>query len=411
MKIVDIKSALIGKEYILRVVTDAGIDGYASIENVIFSKDVLAWFAKQVIGCDPTNPGDIMRRIRNVGGNKPWGKIVSAIEIACWDIAGKDAGVPTYKLLGGKVRDKVRVYCSRYRNDLLPWVRPEDLYDPLKRAENICKIHELGGFGLVKTAFGWHTTDYHRSFNAKNDFAFNTTAADTPHAPYVQNFGGSMMKKQGLDFWIDFVHTVRENVPKEVDLAFDCGPGWLPADALIFAKAVEDCNVAWLEDLITGDYIPYIAPQRYKDITWNTTTRIHTGEEIYLRENFTPLIEGHCVNVLGPDMNEAGGLAEMKFIAEYANLHGIGMAPHGIENGVIGMAAVTQLAATMPENFIACEYCPGEPLWWYDIVDGSEDGMVKDGYVNVPDRPGFGIEFRVDKAEKYLLPEDKDFFR
>ena len=120
MKIVDIKSALIGKEYILRVVTDAGIDGYASIENVIFSKDVLAWFAKQVIGCDPTNPGDIMRRIRNVGGNKPWGKIVSAIEIACWDIAGKDAGVPTYKLLGGKVRDKVRVYCSRYRNDLLP---------------------------------------------------------------------------------------------------------------------------------------------------------------------------------------------------------------------------------------------------------------------------------------------------
>ena len=126
MKITGMKTALIGREIILRIVTDAGIDGYASIENIIFSRDVLDWFGKQVIGCDPTNPGDIMRRIRNVGGNKPWGKIVSAIEVACWDIAGKAAGVPVYKLLGGKVRDKVRVYCTRYRNDLLPWVRPED---------------------------------------------------------------------------------------------------------------------------------------------------------------------------------------------------------------------------------------------------------------------------------------------
>ena len=169
--------------------------------------------------------------------------------------------------------------------------------------------------------------------------------------------------------------------------------------------------MAWLEDLITGDYTPYIAAQRYKDLTWNTTTRIHTGEEIYLRENFTALIEGHCVNVLGPDMNEVGGLAEMKFITEYANLHGICMAPHGVENGVIGMAAAAQLAATLPENLIACEYAVGEPLWWYDILEGAEDLIVKDGFVKVPERPGLGVEFRVDQAEKYLLPEDKDFFR
>jgi len=100
----------------------------------------------------------------------------------------------------------------------------------------------------------------------------------------------------------------------------------------------------------------------------------------------------------------------MKFISEYANLHGICMAPHGVENGVIGMAAVAQLAATLPENLIACEFCPGEPLWWYDILDGAEDLMVRGGFVNVSDRPGLGVEFRVSEAEKYLRPEDGDFF-
>lgn len=413
MKITDIKAALIGNEYIIRVCTDKGIDGYCSFEilNVDFSYNILEWYKRQLIGVDPTSPADVMRRIRRMGGNKPWGKYVSAIEVACWDISGKEAGVPIHRLLGGKVRDKVRVYCTRYRNDLLPWKRPEDLYDPKKRAENICKIHELGGFSLVKTAFGWHTTDYHRDMNAKLDNAFSTTGLETPHAEFVQNFGASMMRAKGLDYWINWAHTLRENVPAEIDLALDCGPGWMPADALTFAKAVECDKFAWLEDLITGDNTPYVCADRYRDITWNTTSRIHTGEQIYLRENYMDLIEKHSVNVIGPDMNDIGGFAEMKFVAEYANIHGINIAPHGIENGIFGMAALTNLSATLPENFVAYEYCAATPLWWYDIVDWCPDPLLHDGFVDVWDRPGLGINFDIPKAEKYLRPQDKDFFK
>lgn len=411
MKITDIKVAFIGNEYIFRVVTDAGIDGFSSFENVIYSKDLVDWFKTQVIGCDPRNVGDIMRRIRRIGGNKPWGKIVSAIEIACWDIAGKDAGVPVYRLLGGKIRDHIKVYCTRYRNDLLPWKRPDDLYDPQKRAENIRRLHELGGFTLVKTAFGWHTTDHHRRFNADHGFAFESEACDVPPAPFVQNSGGSMMTAKGIDFWTDYVYKVRENVPSDIDLAFDCGPGWMPADALIFARNVEDAKPAWLEDLITGDYTPYVKSCLYKDLTSRTTARIHTGEQIYLRENFKNLIEDHCVNILGPDMCEAGGLSEMKFIAEHANLHGIGFAPHGVENGVIGMAAAVQLCAVLPENFIAAEFSPGEPEWWYDIIEDADRFIVKDGKLEVGCKPGLGINFIIPEAEKHLRPEDKDFFR
>ena len=101
MKITDIKAALIGNEYIIRVCTDKDIDGYCSFEvlNVAFSRDILEWYKRQLIGVDPTSPTDVMRRIRRMGGNKPWGKYVSAIEVACWDISGKEAGVPSIDCL------------------------------------------------------------------------------------------------------------------------------------------------------------------------------------------------------------------------------------------------------------------------------------------------------------------------
>ena len=121
MKITDLKGAIIGSNITLRICTDAGIDGYAQVENFkdfIFPN--IEYYKQQIIGCDPTNVEDVMRRIRRLGAFKPWGKLVSSIEMALWDIAGKDAGVPVYKLLGGKVRDKVRVYCTLYDADKLP---------------------------------------------------------------------------------------------------------------------------------------------------------------------------------------------------------------------------------------------------------------------------------------------------
>jgi len=107
---------------------------------------------------------------------------------------------------------------------------------------------------------------------------------------------------------------------------------------------------------------------------------------------------------------DVGGLAELKWIAEFADLHGIQMAPHGIFDGLIGNAAQVQVGATMPQNFIAFEYSIGNPLWWYDIIDGLPDPIVKDGHIEVWDRPGLGVEFNVKAAKKYLADEDKNFF-
>jgi L-alanine-DL-glutamate epimerase-like enolase superfamily enzyme len=105
-----------------------------------------------------------------------------------------------------------------------------------------------------------------------------------------------------------------------------------------------------------------------------------------------------------------GGIAELKWVAEYADLHGILIAPHGVGDGLIGLAALVQVSATLPDNYIAFEYPVGRPDWWYDIVDGLPDPVVRNGFIEVWDRPGMGVELIPDAARQYLLPEDADFF-
>ena len=116
------------------------------------------------------------------------------------------------------------------------------------------------------------------------------------------------------------------------------------------------------------------------------------------------------MDVVGPDPADVGGIAELKWIAEYADLHGILMAPHGGLDGLIGLAALVHASATMPSNFIAFEYPIGNPSWWYDIIKGLPDPIVKDGFIDVWDSPGLGVDLIPEKTLPYLQPEDKDFF-
>ena len=194
-----------------------------------------------------------------------------------------------------------------------------------------------------------------------------------------------------------------------VGLALDCGPGLVPQDAVRLAKAVEGMNIMWLEDMLTGDYVPYVSAAQYRDVKSKTSTPIHTGEQIYLRQNFMELIETHAVDIIGPDPLDVGGIAELKWISEYADLHGIMMAPHGTGDGIFGLAALVQVSATLPDNYIAFEYPVARPEWWYDIVDGLPAQIVKESFIDVWDAPGLGITFNA-KAKKYLASGDERFF-
>jgi L-alanine-DL-glutamate epimerase-like enolase superfamily enzyme len=162
--------------------------------------------------------------------------------------------------------------------------------------------------------------------------------------------------------------------------------------------------------MLTGDYTPYVLADLYREVRRSTSTPIHTGEQIYLRQNFRELIETQAVNIVGPDPADIGGIAELKWVAEFADLHGVLMAPHGTFDGLIGLAALVQVSAAMPHNFIAFEYPTARPAWWADIVDWLPDPIVKDSHVEVWDRPGLGIGLNPDKASAYLQEGDEDFF-
>ena len=142
MKITDLRCAVIGKHPIVRIVTDEGLHGLGEVEYTkSYLKPFVLHFREALIGEDPTDVERVMLKIRQRGAFKPWGSAVSAIEMALWDIAGKAAGVPVYKLLGGKIRDRVRVYNGAYREPLKRH-RPEDFADDRRRRLSI--RHSLG---------------------------------------------------------------------------------------------------------------------------------------------------------------------------------------------------------------------------------------------------------------------------
>ncbi len=399
IKITDLKCAVIGNNPVIRITTDAGISGYGQAESskpylkphVLFYKDYL-------IGEDPTNVERIMMKIRKMGSFKPWGSAVSAIEIALWDIAGKAAGLPVYKLLGGKIRDQVRCYNGGVRVERTG-TEPKDYADWARKIRDLSQ-----GFSIIKTAFA-----FHGGMADIPDFYLGNTEPSVSPKNVPHSFRGTITE-YGLKYMIERVAAIKEGLGDKIGLALDCGPGFVLSDAIRFANALEPYNLMWMEDMLTGDYTPYVMADDYRELTRSTKTPIHTGEQIYLRQNFRELIDNHAVRIIGPDPEDIGGIAELKWVAEYADIHGIQIAPHGVFDGLIGLAAHVQVGATMPENFIAFEYPVATPAWWYDIVEGLPDPIVKKGLIDVWDRPGLGVEINAKAAKQYLADEDKGFF-
>jgi L-alanine-DL-glutamate epimerase-like enolase superfamily enzyme len=394
MKITDLKCAVIGGFPVVRITTDEGIDGIGQAENWKPNlKPHILYYREMILGLDPTNVEAVMQRIRRMGSFKPWGAAVSAIEVALWDIAGKAANLPIYKLLGGKVRDKVRVYNGAIRFPLRD-------QSPEAYAEDVLKMAASPeGFTLIKQGIAFHS-------RMPNDipgyyYGEGRSWGRHPHR--------GMLTPAGFRHTIACIEAMRTALPADIDLALDCGPGFMVPDAVRLAQAVEGMGIAWLEDMVTGDYVPYVSAAQYRDVKDKTSTPIHTGEQIYLRQNFMELIESRAVDIIGPDPLDVGGIAELKWITEYADIHGIAMAPHGTGDGIFGLAALVQVCATLPDNYIAFEYPLARPEWWYDIVDGLPDVIVKESFIDVWDRPGLGVTFNKN-AQKYLLDEDKGFF-
>ncbi len=250
IKIADLRCAVIGRNPVVRIVTDQGISGYGQAESAkAYLKPMVLFYKDYLLGEDPTDVNAVMLKIRRMGAFKPWGSAVSAIEIALWDIAGQAAGVPVYKLLGGKIRNRVRAYNGGVRFEMTG-------QSPQDYAENAAKMKEAKeGFTLIKQAVGFHNPAMMRAIP---DGWYDEPRTGPPHSDR------GLLTERGLAQIIARVEAMKKVLGDEIGLALDCGPGWFVKDAITFARALEPFHITWIEDIITGDYTPYPTPKSFE---------------------------------------------------------------------------------------------------------------------------------------------------
>jgi L-alanine-DL-glutamate epimerase-like enolase superfamily enzyme len=378
---------------LIKIYTNQDLIGYGEVRDAS-SRTYAAMLKSRILGENPCNVDRIFRRIKQFGGPSRQAGGVSGIEVALWDLAGKAWGVPVWQLLGGKFRDEIRIYCDTDSEG-----GGRDMGKALKdRMEQ--------GFTFLKMDLGIEMLmDNPGCLSAPLGFLdkmseFKKSVFTTPHGsidPRAMRgeayelfttehpLTGIHITEKGLDFLEQYMADVREEVGYEIPLAID-HIGHVPLeDCIKLAKRLEKFNLAWMEDPI-----PWHMTEQCKRLAQATTTPIGTGEDIYLKENFLSLLKSGSVALVHPDVLTTGGILETKKIGDLAEEHGVAMAIHMAESPIACMAAVHVAAAT--RNFMALEVHSVDVPWWEDLVKGLPKPLIDNGYIQVPNAPGLGIE-------------------
>src|SRR5262249_5283231 len=379
LKITDLRIATIARAPmtcpIIRIDTNQGVYGLGEVRDGA-SKNYALVLKSRLLGENPCNVDKVFRKIKQFGGHARQGGGVCGVEMALWDIAGKAYGVPVYQMLGGKFRDRIRLYADT-----------DTSRDPKEFARRL-KERMDKGFTFLKMDLGIQLV-------SQIPGTVTRPLGDAP-GPMVQHmFTGTEITDKGIALMAQYVATVREAIGMDIPLAADHF-GHIGVNSCIrLGKALEKYNMAWLEDMIPLQHTALL-----KKITDAVDVPILTGEDIYLKEPFAELVRAHAVDIIHPDLATSGGLLETKKIGDLAQEGGVAMAMHFAGTPVSCMANVHCAAAT--ENFLCLENHSVEVPWWEDLVTGPKPIFDK-GYIRVPERPGLGVELNDEVVKQHLL--------
>jgi galactonate dehydratase len=363
LKITDVKSAnILG--FHVRIYTDQGLYGDGEgVDAVSGGPSIIQGFRYALVGQSPLNIEGIWERIRTSGvfGGAQAGQFVAtltAVEVALWDLAGKALNLPIYQLMGGKLRDRIRVYAD---------CGTDDRNDPQAKAY----------------------------INQVIDNHFTMTKIDVDDAADPARFDrvNWTANNAEIDHMIDKVRFMRESLPSNIELAVDMHARYDLPTAKRVAKEMEPFRLVWLEEPVPPENIDAM-----KNVRDSTHTPICCGENIYMRWGFRELFEKQAVDIIMPDIQKCGGLMEGKKIADMAHAYYIPIAPHS-QASPIGAMATAHMLATVP-NFLVVEWHWSHPptRWerWKNFV--KQGDIIEKGDIPVPDKPGIGVEMN----EEYL---------
>ncbi|WP_339706824.1 mandelate racemase/muconate lactonizing enzyme family protein [Algoriphagus aquimarinus] len=372
LKITDVKCGFVRGAVYVKIYTNQDVWGCGeAVDAIQGSYFLVKKLGEQIRGQSPLNPNRLAEQIRKgafFGGAQSgvFVAVLTAIETALWDITGKVFGVPVYQLLGGKYRDKIRVYCdTALYTSTNP--TPDDYAAAAKDAVS-------RGYNAVK-----FDVDDGRDPNKYDRFNWTASPAE-------------------IDRMYNAIAAVRETVGPNIDVCVDMHGRYDAITGMKMAKMYEPLNLMWLEEPVPADN-----PEVYKHITQETSTPICAGENIYLAYGFTKLLSDGALNIIMPDLQKAGGLGEGQRIANLANLYYVPFSPHMVAS-FLGAMASCHVCASVP-NFQIMEwqiYMDKDDLW-KDIV--TYDGpKTENSFITLSEKPGIGVEINEEGMKKHAVP-------
>lgn len=401
LKITDMRVAVIvdgGRKALIRIDTNQGIYGLGEVRDGADERYAL-FLKSRILGLNPCNVEMIFRIIRQFGYHGRQGGGVCAVEMALWDLCGKAYGVPAWQLLGGRYRDKIRLYADT------PGVQ-----DPAGFAEKLKKRVDEQGFTWLKMDLGIHMVSGTPDAIVNSKFWAPMAQYDLRdymgYGNTLHPFSQVQITEKGLDAVSEYVEKVRNAVGYEIPLASDHYGHFDINNSIRFGRAIEKFRMAWLEDMV-----PWFYTDQWKTVSDALETPTCTGEDIYmLNGGFKPLLDARAVDIIQPDLATSGGLLETKRIGDYAEECGVAMAMHMAGSPVCFMANVHCAAAT--QNFLALEHHSVDSTWWGNLVRMTgKQPMITKGFANVPlDSPGLGIELNEEEVRKHLDKKNPAYF-
>lgn len=383
LRVVNLKDLPMGLS-LIRIDTDQGLTGYGEVRDWA-SKTYALLLKSRILGENPCNVDKIFRKLKQFGHHARQAGGVCGIEMALMDLAGKAYGVPAYLLAGGKFRDKILCYSDTPSED-----------DGLTMGKRLKERMDQGfrflkmdvGIGLLRKVPG----------------ALLAPPGMLDRYDIMHPLTGIQITQTGIDWLCQYVEQVRSVIGYEVPLAADHF-GHIGLESCIrLGQALDQYTLAWYEDMI-----PWQFTEMYLRLSQAVNTPICTGEDIYLKEGFKPLLEARAVAIIHPDLATSGGVLETKKIGDLAQEHGVAMAMHMAGSPVAAMAAVHCAAAT--ENFLVLENHSVDLPEWDNLVTDMEKPLIQNGYINVPETPGLGFgELNEAIVRKFIDPKDPGYF-